>query len=259
MNQLQKEIMGLQKKARDRRETRSFVIEGVRLFSEAPAGKILKIIVSESFLKQKQAQKLLEGRRYETVSDPVFEMLSDTKTPQGIMAVIRQYEYSLTDLIPQGKPPLILILETIQDPGNLGTMFRAAEAAGVTGILTDRNTADPYNPKTVRSTMGSIFRMPFVITDDLTASVTELKQRGIRIFAAHLEGSVSYDLQDYREGSAFMIGNEANGLKKETASLADSMIRIPMQGSVESLNAAMAATVLLFEASRQRRIQGSAD
>lgn len=120
-------------------------------------------------------------------------------------------------------------------------------------MIMDKNTVDIYNPKTIRSTMGSIYRVPFVITDSIADTVKDLKQVGTQICAALLEGSVCYDEPDYEKGTAFLIGNEGNGLTAETAALADIRIRIPMGGKLESLNAAMAAGILMYEANRQRR------
>lgn len=148
-----------------------------------------------------------------------------------------------------------MVLETIQDPGNLGTILRAGEGAGVTGVVMDANTADIYNPKVIRSTMGSVLRMPFVYVENFHETLKELKQRKIRLFAAHLKGKNAYDLEDYTGDTAFLIGNEANGLTEETAAMADTYVRIPMEGRVESLNAAVASSVLMFEAARQRRNQ----
>ena len=153
----------------------------------------------------------------------------------------------------QEKPALLMVLETIQDPGNLGTILRAGEGAGVTGIVMDANTADVYNPKVIRSTMGSVLRMPFVYVENLHETLEELKKKKIRLFAAHLQGKHAYDQEDYTGPAAFLIGNEGNGLTEETAAMADIYIRIPMEGRVESLNAAVAASVLMFEAARQRR------
>ena len=253
MNQLQKQVIGLQKKSRDRKQSGLFVAEGLRLFAEAPKDRVEKVILSESFARERQAKPFLRDYTCETVPDYLFESISETKSPQGILGIVRQFQYGTGDLMGNENRPFLLVLECIQDPGNLGTMFRAAEAAGVTGLILDRNTVDPYNPKVVRSTMGSIFRLPFVTVEDLEPCIREMKERGIAFYAAHLAGCMSYDEADYRGGCGFMIGNEANGLKDATADLADCRIRIPMAGRVESLNAAMAATVLMFEASRQRR------
>ena len=146
-----------------------------------------------------------------------------------------------------------MILEHLQDPGNLGTIIRAGEGAGVTGIIMDSSTADIYNPKVIRSTMGSVLRVPFTYVDNLGETLLKLKEKNIRLFAAHLKGKQSYDKENFCESTGFLIGNEANGLSDETANLADTYIRIPMAGQVESLNAAVAASVLMFEAARQRR------
>ncbi|MDE7037602.1 MAG: RNA methyltransferase, partial [Lachnospiraceae bacterium] len=161
-------------------------------------------------------------------------------------------EYALPE-VTGGERPLVAVLDHLQDPGNLGTIFRAAEGAGVTGIVMDRECVDIYNPKTIRSTMGSVYRMPFCYVEDLPDAVREMKENGILTYAAHLEGRRDYDEEDYRRPCAFLIGNEGNGLTREVAQLADAYIRIPMKGQVESLNAAVAASVLMFEAARQRR------
>ena len=146
-----------------------------------------------------------------------------------------------------------MVLDNLQDPGNLGTIFRTAEAAGVTGISMSRDCVDIYNPKTIRSTMGAIYRMPFLYAEDLKETIDALKEQGIQIYAAHLDGKNFYDKEDYRGGTAFLIGNEGNGLRREIAECADIWIRIPMAGRAESLNAAIAAAILMFETCRQRR------
>ena len=147
----------------------------------------------------------------------------------------------------------LLILEGVQDPGNLGTMLRTGEGAGITGVIMDRTTVDLFNPKTIRSTMGSLYRMPYYIAEDLGATIEAVKAQGVRLYAAHLAGELSYDRPDYTGACGFLIGNEGNGLSDEIARMADTYIRIPMQGQVESLNAAMSAGILMYECNRQRR------
>ncbi|MDE5933982.1 MAG: RNA methyltransferase, partial [Lachnospiraceae bacterium] len=171
---------------------------------------------------------------------------------QGILCVVRQFSYVLESML-EAENPLLVLLEDIQDPGNLGTIFRAGEGAGVTGILMSNNSVDIYNPKTIRSTMGSIYRMPFLYTEQLTEVIGKLREKKIAVYAAHLRGAVTYDTCDHTRGTAFLIGNEANGLRDETADAADVSVKIPMAGQVESLNAAVAASILLYEAARQRR------
>lgn len=251
-NQQIKRIIQLNTKGKARRTSRAFVVEGSKMFLEAPKDWIETIYVSESFLQKNK--ELLKGTEYEVLADNVFKHVSDTMTPQGILSVLKMPEYKMEDLLGKEKQtPLLLVTEGIQDPGNLGTMFRTAEGAGVTGILMSKSTVDVFNPKTIRSTMGSVYRMPFLYTDELEKDIKELQKRGVTFYAAHLKGTSSYEEQNYCKPSAFLIGNEGNGLSDEIADLADTYIRIPMEGKLESLNAAMAAGILMYEGNRQRR------
>jgi TrmH family RNA methyltransferase len=247
-----KNLVQLKKKAKARNQQQVYVVEGIRMFREAPDDRITQIYVSESFLRDLENQKALEGKTYEVLSDTVFSYVSDTKTPQGILCLVKMADYTLDDVLSK-KSGVWLVLENVQDPGNLGTMFRTGEGAGIAGVIMDGSTVDIYNPKTIRSTMGSIYRVPFFVTKQLPETILALKQRGIHTFAAHLAGSVCYDEPDYCQPCAFLIGNEGNGLTDEISALADTYIRIPMGGQLESLNAAMAAGILRYEANRQRR------
>ena len=177
--------------------------------------------------------------------------MSDTQTPQGILCLVKIPSYSLEDVL-AGENPLILVLEDLQDPGNVGTILRTGEGAGVTGVIMSRNTVDLFNPKTIRSTMGSVYRMPFFCAEDMGAVMDALSARRICTCAAHLRGERSYTQEDYRRPCAFLIGNEGNGLSDSLAGRADRLVRIPMAGKVESLNAAIASAVLMYEANRQR-------
>ncbi len=252
-NRQVKNVTALRKKPRARRECGLFVVEGPRMCAEIPSGRTESLYVSESFAERPEAGPFLQKRYTEIVSDEVFRSMADTQNPQGILALVRQAEYRLDDLFPDGSEALILILEHVQDPGNLGTIVRSAEGAGVSGIIMDEGTADIYSPKVIRSTMGSIFRVPFIRSADLAADIHSLSSRRIRLFAADVRGEEDYDRADYTHGSAFMIGNEAAGLSGEMLSLSDVRIRIPILGKVESLNAAVASSILVFEAARQRR------
>lgn len=253
-----KAVSALVKKAKCRREQKLFIVEGPKMFAELPKDHLREAYVSESFLKQQgeRAKSLLSGCAYEVVSDEVMKYMSDTQTPQGVLAVAEQFSYTLEEVL-EGDNPHLMLLETLQDPGNLGTILRAGEGAGITGVVMNEATADIYNPKVIRSTMGSIFRVPFVYVSDWKAAVETIKSRGIRLYAAHLKGTGSYEEEDYRKPTGFLIGNEANGLTEETADLADCYVKIPMAGQVESLNAAIAASVLMFETARQRRQKDS--
>lgn len=247
-----KRLVNLGKKAKTRYSEEVFIVEGIKMFLEAPTEWIKEVYVSERFLEKNPSEQF-QGMRYEVVSDEVFQKISDTQTPQGVLCVMKMPKYRLSDLLKTNKKQsLFLLLEDIQDPGNLGTMFRAGEGAGIDGVIMTRNTVDIFNPKVIRSTMGSIYRVPFVITDDMIQAMTDLQAGGVTVYAAHLKESVDYDLQDYTKSTAFLIGNEANGLKDETADQADCYIKIPMKGQVESLNAAVASSILMYEAAKQK-------
>lgn len=259
-NQQMKRIALLNRKAKARYGQRVFVAEGVKMCLEAPKEKVRAMYVSESFLSEESRREKVSGYPYEVVSDAVFRAVSDTDTPQGVLCLVEMPEYQLEDLlggqIGQGDNPVnahVLILEGIQDPGNLGTMIRTGEGAGVTGVIMDKSTVDIFHPKVIRSTMGSLYRVPFHVTPDLPGTARLLKECGISLYAAHLSGEVAYDQPDYSKPVGFLVGNEGNGLSPQAASLADACVRIPMEGSVESLNAAVAAALLMYEANRQRR------
>lgn len=248
-----KHVIQLQKKAKVRKEFHAFVVEGIKMVAEAPKERIVKAYFSETFERINPAVTeglALDGNQMEIVSDSVFDHMCDTKTPQGVLAVIRMCDYSLRDLM-KGNA-FVIGIENLQDPGNLGTIIRMGEGAGVTGGLISPNTVDIYNPKTIRSTMGSIYRVPFYYADDFCGDVRRMQQSGVKVYAAHLNGESEYTQPDYTGPSAFLIGNEGNGLTAAATAAADTLIRIPMEGQVESLNAAVACTILTYEARRQR-------
>lgn len=289
-------LVELQKKAKLRRETGLFVIEGVRLCADTPAKYIKEVYVTENRMHSasEKENRILKEHPVTIVSEEVMAKAAQTTTPQGILCVAKMPVYSREKMLTwaaadpahgsaadpaavpahdsavdpaavpafdsgtdpaagHGNPPLLLVLEDIQDPGNLGTIFRTAEAAGATGIVMSRGTVDIFHPKVVRATMSAVFRMPFYISNDLCAEISAFRERGIRSYAAHLGGKRAYDELPLSKGCAFLIGNEGNGLSEELTAQADEKIIIPMAGGAESLNAAMAAGILLFEAARQRR------
>ena len=247
-----KNLVLLGKKAKARKEQGVFLAEGRKMTEEAPKEWIRELYVSESYLADKENAGSLRGMEYEVLSDHVMKAAADTQTPQGILAVVSMPRWDFAS-ITEKNGGSYLFLEDIQDPGNLGTMIRSGEAAGITAVIASRGTVDLYNPKTIRSTMGSIYRVPFFAADDLKQTVCTMKEQGMKLYAAHLKGNRPYDEPDYRQKCGFLIGNEGNGLTEEIAGLADEYIRIPMEGSVESLNAAIAASVLMYEVNRQKR------
>lgn len=251
-----KRLVNLRKKRKARDEEGVFLVEGIRMFREVPVDKLQEVYVSEPFYKKEKetVEKVLAGGniRPELVSDTVFSHISDTKTPQGILCVVKQMDHTLNYII-KGEQRHLLVLDNLQDPGNLGTIVRTAEGAGVNGIVMSADCVDIYNPKTIRSTMGSVYRMPFCYAENLEEAIEKIKQAGIHTYAAHLLGKNDYDQEDYRTSCAFFIGNEGNGLREEIAQAAQTYVKIPMSGQVESLNAAIAASVLMFEVRRQRK------
>ena len=274
-----KEVCRLVAKKKERYSRALFVAEGERLVLEAPKERIVSIFCTEDFADD-HPESVVQGKT-EIVTERVFAKMSDTDTPQGVLAVVRMSDvgrnwfferYSLNNLhskfatdrqcvneikdnVDHGTKtyaPLMLFIEDIKDPGNLGTIVRSAEAAGVSGIVMSEGTADIYSPKVVRSTMGSIYRMAFTYANDFYGELEEAKKRGIRLYAAYLRSSIPYYEADFTVPCGILIGNEAAGLTDRAAGLADERIIIPMRGAVESLNAAMAAGVIAFEACRQR-------
>lgn len=249
-------VIQWRQKARERRADSVFLAEGFKMFEEAPEGMVREVYVTPGALEKAASRpklrKKLEEAGCETVTEELFARMSDTQSPQGLLCVLRQPVYKLAQLLDRPSP-LLVVLENLQDPGNLGTIVRTGEGAGITGVIMSCGTVDIFNPKTIRSTMGSIFRVPFLYVDSMEQALSEMHGRGIRTYAAHLEGKKDYDSFSYRGGTAFLIGNEGNGLSRETAKRADEYLKIPMEGRVESLNAAVAASLLMYEARRQRR------
>ena len=252
-----KQVAQWQTNSGKRREEGVFLAEGFKMCEEAPERDVREIYITQEALEKSGTQpalrEKLERIGYETVSSEVFRKMSDTRTPQGILCVVKRQETDLERLL-AAENPLLIVLEDLQDPGNLGTIVRTGEGAGVTGIVMSARTVDIYNPKTIRATMGSIYRVPFVCAENLCGAVERMREKGIRVYAAHLAGENYYDNLNFRQGTAFLIGNEGNGLSRELTERADSLLKIPMEGSVESLNAAVSAALMMYEARRQRKL-----
>lgn len=255
-NPLIKELK-LLKERKYREEKKLYFIEGLRFVEEAikESAEIVKIYISEKFEETKGGKEILfkiNDMQYDTIflTDKLFREVSDTENPQGILATIKVKTFELTDLsLDLG---FFLILDSIQDPGNMGTIIRTADAANANGIIVLKGCVDVYNPKVLRATMGSIFHQPIYFYENAADLIARLKEKGIKVFASHLKGSSNYFEHDFRENIAFVIGNEANGINEEIALLADELVRIPMPGRAESLNASVAASLLMYEVVRQR-------
>lgn len=248
-----KDVKKLIKSVSYRRETGLYVVEGIRMFREIPVGDIVETYVSQGAYPKLKDDILgcISEDEITFVADHVFASMSDTNSPQGVMAIVKSKKPAFTD-IAKGTNDFVLIIERLQDPGNLGTIIRTAEGAGATGIILSSDCVDVYNPKVIRSTMGSVFRVPIYVSSDLLNDIGRLKEHGVVIFGAHLSGNEFYD-ESYENSVGFLIGNEGNGLSSEISATADKLIKIPMCGKVESLNAATSVAVIAYEVLRQRR------
>lgn len=245
-NQKVKKVRRLLDSSKERRERKLFVVEGKRIVREAPVEWVEELFVSETFYSFGKTD-LSPYQNVEVLKDDVFKSLSDTVHPQGILAVVKQPEYLLKGFRgnQMDSTCTILLLDDIQDPGNLGTIFRTAEAAGVSGIIMSNSCADIFNPKSIRSTMGSIFRVPFIV-DDLVPAIENLKMDGFQVYGAALEEARPFREVAYPSHRAIVIGNEGKGISTSVLNSVNERILIPMKGKVESLNAAVSCAVLLF-------------
>lgn len=251
-NEFIKEIRKLKdKKYRDL--TSKYIVEGIKIIEEAISEKALidTIVVCEDCEKNGEIDpKLLyEIAKYNCVyvSEKVFNIITDTKAPQGILAVIKKpEEYKNINY----NQDIILVLDNIQDPGNLGTIIRTADSVGLNQIIISKNTTDAYSPKVVRSTMGAIFRVNVIQSEDLIKTIKEIKKHKFNVIATSLGTDKSfYDIELNK--SAIVIGNEANGVSKEILEIVETKVKIPMFGKTESLNASVATGVVLYEYVRQ--------
>ena len=250
-----KELIKLQNQAKYRKKSGMFVAEGAKLVTEAAHyGKLQKIYIAESSQgrEEERIQPLLEEFPYEVVSEEVFAEITDTVTPQGVLGLVQMPKYTMEEIL-NANNQQFLLLDDLRDPGNLGTIMRTAEGAGMAAVLMSKGTVDLFNPKVVRATMGAIFRMPYCYVEDLPALAEKLREQGIAVYGTAMEGSVVYDEPDYTTGAAMVIGNVANGMSDAMFAAITDRIRIPMEGSLESVNAAVSAAIVMYDMQRQRR------
>lgn len=249
-----KNLVKLQKNTRTRREQNVFVTEGRKMFEEArDLDIVIKAYVSESYLHELiiPEEDYFGVADYEVISDKVFREVADTMTPQGILAIVKQPSYSLNDFT-QNTTSRLLLLEDLRDPGNLGTLLRTAEGAGMTGVIMSKETVDLFNPKVVRSTMGSIFRIPFLYIENFQDILENLQAKGFSIIATDLQSKRNFTEEHYPNKSAVVIGNESRGISDATRKQADILVHIPMCGKLESLNASVAGGLIMYELYRQQ-------
>ena len=231
-----------------------YIIEGVKLVAEAIQEKvnIKQIILCDDCEKSDYIPKELmyEIAKYNCiyVNEKVFTLLTDVQNPQGVLAVIEKKNKE-EDI--NYKEDIIVALDGIQDPGNLGTILRTIDSVGISQVIVSKETADSYNPKVVRSTMGAIFRVNVIESEDLLKTLKNLKKHKYQIMATSLDTDNNiYDV-DYNK-KVIVIGNEANGVSKEILEYADEKIKIPMLGKTESLNASVATSIILYEYVRRK-------
>jgi len=247
------------KTEKEREKEGKFLIEGLRLCQEAfSSGWDVDLVlfssefggsaVGERLIQQfsKKGAEIFRARKKE------IEKLTDTETPQGIMALVKKKKFTLSSDFLK-KASLLLSLDNIRDPGNLGTMIRTADAAGADGVLLSNGCVELYNPKVVRSTMGSIFHLPVVEGLDLKEVLPEMKVSGFKIFSSEIHKGKDHTKISYPEKICLLIGSEASGVRKEVSNLADERIKIPILGKAESLNASVAAGVFLYEMVRNKK------
>ena len=252
-NELVKHIKKLKdKKYRD--ESNEYIIEGVKLIEEAVKenAKIKKIVVCEDTTRTYEipTNVMLEIAKYECiyVTDKIFSSITQVTNPQGIMAIIEKntpnQEIDYTQ-------DIIVALDDVQDPGNLGTILRTVDSIGLNQIIVSKETADSFNPKVVRSTMGAIFRIKIIEVEDLKQTIKEIKKHHYKLMVTSLQTENSiYDI-DFNK-KIIVIGNESNGVSKEIQDMADEKAKIPMLGKTESLNASVAAGIVMYEYVRQK-------
>lgn len=245
-------VRRLQKKPKFRQDEKVFVIEGVRLVEEALKNhwRVTSIFYSES-LSDRGMQLLNANQEFkvqvEPVSPEVMLAISDTKSPQGILAVVREQILPIQD--PQN---FLLVLDQIRDPGNLGTILRTAAATGVQAVYLTPGTVDAFSPKVLRAGMGAQFRLP-ILSMEWIKIKSRLDDFNLHVFLAASEGGTAYFESDFRQPLALIIGGEAEGAAQDAIELSNSRVHIPMPGGIESLNASVAAGILLSEVIRQRK------
>ena len=252
-NEIVKHIKKLKdKKYRD--ENNEYIVEGVKLVEEAVKenAPIKKIIICEDTTRTYEIPTniMLEIARYECiyVTDKIFSSITQVTNPQGIMAIIeKNIEKETIDF----SQDIIVMLDDVQDPGNLGTILRTVDSIGLNQIIVSKGTADAFNPKVVRSTMGAIFRLKIIESENLAQTIREIRKHHYKLVVTSLQTENSiYDI-DFNK-KIIVIGNEANGVSKEIQEMADEKVKIPMLGKTESLNASVAAGIVMYEYVRQK-------
>ena len=254
-NPLIKNILKLQEKSRERKKQQLFVVEGKREIELAFKGQFeidsLLFIpqkIEYDYLKQFNAREVIE------ITPEVYQKIAYRESTEGIIAIAKSKYIDLNSLIFKNKEPLILVIEGIEKPGNIGAMIRSADAANIDAIILADPKTDQYNPNVIRSSVGGVFTKNIVISSS-DEVIKFLKKNNIKMYAATLQNSNLYTNQNYTEATAIIVGTEANGLTQIWRDHSTKNINIPMQGEIDSMNVSVAAAILLFEAKRQRNFK----
>lgn len=244
-----------------REKNKQFIIEGIRLLEDAiqSGAELQALVFSSSFMQNNENKSLLDFidsnvgkdvKRYQ-MDDKMFKEISHTETPQGILAVVTMKRLTLED-VKAKNTPFYIFCDAVQDPGNMGTIIRTADAAGVDAVILSKGCVDIYNPKTVRSTMGSLFHVPAVKIENSTDTLHMLKKKGLSVVSGHLSAAKQHFEVNMKKGVVLVVGNEANGVSDEVLKMSDEKVVIPIMGQAESLNAGIASGILMYEVVRQR-------
>ena len=254
-NPLIKNILKLQEKSRERKKQQLFIIEGKRevelaFKSDFEIESLLFISkkIEPHYLKQFNAKEVIE------ITPEIYQKIAYRESTEGIIAVAKSKYINLKSLTFKNKYPLILVLEGIEKPGNIGAMIRSADAANIDAVILADPKTDHFNPNVIRSSVGGVFTKKIVISSS-EEIIAFLRQKNIKMYAATLQNSNKYTDEDYTEASAIIVGTEANGLTQIWRNHSIKNINIPMQGEIDSMNVSVAAAILLFEAKRQRNFK----
>lgn len=232
------------KERKGRRESGLFLVEGDKMVLEALCSgfSVDAVLIRED--RRDEKLNIPDGIPVYILAVPVFDSVSDAKTPQGIAAVLKMTDSSVSG-------HRLLALDEVQDPGNVGTIVRTADAAGFDGILLSQNCADMFSPKVLRATMGSIYRMPFRIVSSLPDELRQLRESGYSVLSSQLDGEPFYERKNVSENFVLIIGNEGNGISEPVRAEATHRLKLPMRGGAESLNAAIAAAIMMYDLTRE--------
>ena len=254
-NPLIKNILKLQEKSRERKKQQLFVVEGKREIELACKGQFdidsllfIQQKIEYDYIKQFNAREVIE------ITQEVYQKIAYRESTEGIIATAKSKYIDLNSLIFKNKEPLILVIEGIEKPGNIGAMIRSADAANIDAIILADPKTDQYNPNVIRSSVGGVFTKNIVISSS-DEVIKFFKKNNIRMYAATLQNSNKYTDEDYTKASAIIVGTEANGLTQIWRDHSTKNINIPMQGEIDSMNVSVAAAIILFEAKRQRNFK----